>query len=199
MDPLEFQRTETMKKFIFIVGGARSGKSGYAVRLAKKLNKKTAFIATGISSDKEMADRIKKHRLSRPKHWKLIEESQNIDTVLPYLKDKYEVILIDCVGFLVSNLLMAGMKQSAVEKKIKNTVKTITGTDSTVIVVSNEVGSGIVPINELARSFRDLTGTANQLMAKKADEVIFMQCGIALKIKENTLKVQGYKLKGNNK
>lgn len=172
-----------MKKFILILGGTRSGKSRYAVELAKKLNRKVAFIATAISSDEEMKKRIKLHKISRPQHWKLIEEGRNISSILSKLKSKYEVALIDCLGLLISNLLMENLKDKEIERRIKKLINAISKTNLTIILISNEVGMGIVPDNPLARRFRDLVGLANQMIAKNADEVIFMQAGIPLRIR----------------
>ena len=173
-----------MKKLIFILGGAKSGKSSYAVELAKKLKKKVVFIATASSSDKEMKKKIELHKISRPQQWKLIEEGKDIGPILSTLKDKYEVVLIDCLGLLVSNLLADNLKDEEIERKIKKLVNTILKINLTTIIVSNEVGSGIVPMNPLARRFRDLLGLSNQMIAKKADKVIFMQAGIPVIIKD---------------
>jgi adenosylcobinamide kinase/adenosylcobinamide-phosphate guanylyltransferase len=173
-----------MKKLILILGGARSGKSSYAVELAKEFKKKVVFIATATSSDEEMAKRIALHRDSRPKQWELIEEGKDLVSILPALKDKYEVVLIDCLGLLVSNLLADDLTDDEIEKRIKKLVEAILKIDITTIVVSNEVGSGIVPMNALARRFRDLLGLSNQMIAKEADEVIFMQVGIPVIIKD---------------
>jgi len=172
-----------MKKFVFILGGARSGKSSYAVARAKELNKKVAFIATATSPDREMKERIKLHKASRPKQWKLIEESKDISLVLSKLNGKYGVALIDCLGLLISNLLESDLENKAIEKRIKKLVAAILKIDLTTILVSNEAGGGIVPANPLARRFRDILGLANQMMAKKADEVIFMQSGIPVMLK----------------
>lgn len=172
-----------MKKFILILGGARSGKSSYAVELAKKISKKVAFIATAAASDEEMVKRINLHRISRPRHWKLIEEAKNINSFFPKLKKNYEVVLIDCIGLWISNLLLEDFKDRIILNKVIELLNTISATDITTIIVSNEVGSGLVPENPLARRFRDLLGSANQMMAKKADEVTVMQAGIPLKIK----------------
>ena len=172
-----------MKKFIFILGGARSGKSSYAAELAKRLRKKTVFIATATPSDNEMKERIKLHKIQRPRKWKLIEESMDLSSILSKLKDKYGVVLIDCLGLLISNLLASNLKDKKIEIRIKKLVNTILKTKCTTILVSNEVGSGIVPVTPLARRFRDLLGLANQMIAKKADEVIFIQSGIPMKIK----------------
>ncbi len=171
-----------MKRLIFIIGGARSGKSSYAVELAKK-KKKVVFIATATSPDSEMKKRIKLHKISRPRHWKLIEEDKNISPILSKLKGKYEVVLIDCLGLLISSLLASNLKNKEIEGKVRKLINAILRNDATTILVSNEVGSGIVPANPLGRRFRDLVGLLNQMLAKKADEVIFMQSGIPMKIK----------------
>jgi len=172
-----------MKKLILILGGARSGKSTYAVKLTKKLSKRVAFIATAASLDEEMKKRIKIHKASRPRQWKVIEEGKDISSVLPKLNNKYEVVLIDCLGLLVSNLLADNLKDKEIAVKIKKLIAAILKSRFTTILVSNEVGSGIVPDNFLARRFRDLLGAANQVIAGKADKVILMQSGIPIVIK----------------
>lgn len=175
-----------MKKFIFILGGARSGKSRYAVKRAKSLSKKVAFLATATVTDKEMAKRIKLHKISRPRYWKIIEENRDINSVLIKLKPEYfDVILIDCLGLLISNLLFKGLNDSEIKKILTALCDTLSRFKSkfTVILVSNEVGEGVVPVNTLARRFRDIVGLTNQIMAEKADEVIFMQAGIPVTIK----------------
>jgi len=172
-----------MKKFIFILGGVKSGKSEYAVKLAKKITKKVAFIATGTPSDKEMEERIKKHKKLRPIFWKLIEEEKNIISVLEKLNNKYEVVLIDCLGLWISNLMAENLSEKKIEKMVNNLIKTILKLKFTTIVVSNEVGAGIVPANPVARKFRDILGYTNKMMAKKADQVIFTVAGIPIKIK----------------
>lgn len=172
-----------MEKLTFILGGARSGKSSYAVELAKRLNKDVTFIATASRKDKEMQERIKKHRLSRPSHWKVIEEGRNISAVLSKLNNKDEVILIDCLGLFVSNLMMDNLDDKKIEEKIKELIEIIKGRALSAILVSNEVGSGIVPDNALARRFRDLLGLSNQLLAKSADKVVLVQSGIPITIK----------------
>ncbi|MBW7992818.1 MAG: bifunctional adenosylcobinamide kinase/adenosylcobinamide-phosphate guanylyltransferase [Planctomycetes bacterium] len=172
-----------MKKLILILGGARSGKSSYAVEMAKEFKKKVVFIATAACCDEEMAKRIALHKNSRPKQWDLIEEGKDIVSILPALKDKYEVVLIDCLGLLVSNLLADDLTDEEIERRIKKLVEAIQKINITTIMVSNEVGSGIVPMNALARRFRDLLGLSNQMIAKKSDEVVFMRAGIPVKIK----------------
>lgn len=172
-----------MGKIIFIVGGARSGKSGYAMELAKKLTKKVAFIATATAGDTEMKERIRLHKARRPRHWKLIEESRNIYSALTKLKGKYEVVLVDCLGFLISNYLSDKLGEKEIKRKVGRLMRSILRANHTTILVSNDVGSGVVPVNSLARRFRDELGFLNQMMAKKADEVIVMQSGIPVMIK----------------
>lgn len=174
-----------MKKVILILGGARSGKSRYAVKLAKTLKKKVFLIATAAPSDREMKKKIELHKISRPKQWKLIEEGKDISPILPALKDRYGVVLIDCLGLLVSNLLADNLRDEEIGGRIKELVNTILKINLTTIIVSNEVGSGIVPVNALARRFRNLLGLSNQMIAKKADKVIFMQAGIPVIIKDS--------------
>jgi len=174
-----------MSKMVLILGGARSGKSRYAANLAKRIGKKTVFIATAAALDEEMKERIRLHKSSRPKEWGLIEEPVDLSGVIRRLKPAYGIAIIDCAGLWISNLLIAGIKDKAIEKRIKelpgNILKAKTGR---IIIVSNEVGEGIVPADPLSRRFRDLVGLANQIIAAKADEVIMMQAGIPTKIKE---------------
>ena len=185
-----------MKKVVFILGGARSGKSSYAVELAKKLDKRTVFIATCTSFDDEMRKRIKMHKAQRPKKWKLIEEGKNINSVLASFKNKYQIILIDCLGMWISNLLSDGLKDKQIEKEVFRLIESISKLKGVTLLVSNEVGMGIVPDNPLARRFRDLLGRANQMIARNADEVIFMHSGIPVAIKEGGKNAE---TKGNNK
>ncbi len=190
-----------MKGFTFIIGGARSGKSSYAVQLAKEISAKAAkgtsssldkgkvaFIATAASSDDEMKDRIRLHKMARPPQWKVIEEGRDIGPILPELEEEYKVVLIDCLGLLISNLLAADLTDNEIELNIKDLIKTIQKVNLYTIIVSNEVGSGIVPENPMARRFRDLLGFTNQMLAKRADEVIFLQSGIPIVIKKKSKK-----------
>jgi len=173
-----------MSKMILILGGTRSGKSGYAVKLAKEIGGNVAFIATAEALDKEMEKRIRLHKASRPKRWKLIEERKDVAAILSKLKNRYDVILIDCLGLLISNLLAEDLKDKEIERRMGKLIRAISKTGMTTLLVSNEVGMGVVPSNHLARRFTDLIGLANQMAAEKADEVIFMQAGVPLRLKE---------------
>lgn len=172
-----------MSKIIFVLGGARSGKSSYAAKLADRLNKKVVFIATCQRLDKEMKRRIEIHRRNRPSYWQTFEEPSDVVSLLEKLSNRFKVIIIDCLTLLVSNLLLEGLNDNAIEDRIKKIFSVLKKHKSASIVVSNEVGSGIVPRLKLGRRFRDLAGRVNQLAAEKADEVFFMISGIPLKIK----------------
>lgn len=171
-----------MKKITLILGGARSGKSTYALSLAKKY-KKVAFFATCQGLDKEMRERIKLHKESRPKHWETFEEPRNLVKLLDKINSSFNCILIDCLTLLVSNLVLAGDGQEAVIRNIEDLLFVLGKKRARIILVSNEVGLGLVPVNKLGRDFRDISGRVNQLVAAKADEVFFTVSGIALKIK----------------
>lgn len=172
-----------MGKITFILGGSRSGKSTYALELAKKHKRSVAFIATGEAKDAEMLQRIQLHKNNRPKHWKTFEESKNIVSLLKKEGNNFECIIIDCLTLLVSNLILAGSSQKSIEDKIHKILTTLKKLKARAIIISNEVGLGIVPKNKLARDFRDIAGRINQIVAGEADEVFFMVSGIPLKLR----------------
>jgi len=172
-----------MGKIIFILGGVRSGKSDYAQNLAKKLKKKTAFVATAQALDSEMTRRIKRHQTLRPKGWVTYEEPKDIAGLLAKITPSFEVIVLDCLTLFVSNHILDNAKPKVIEKQINQACSVIKKSNCDFIVVSNEVGLGIVPENKLAREFRDCAGRINQLAARLADEVIFMVAGIPMPLR----------------
>jgi adenosylcobinamide kinase/adenosylcobinamide-phosphate guanylyltransferase len=171
-----------MGKITLILGGARSGKSTYAVSLAEKYSK-VAFVATCEALDKEMAERILRHRRSRPENWVTFEEPRDTAALITRLGNKFDCVIIDCLTLLVSNLILAGDKEEEVVKKIAALLAGFKKKKSRIIIVSNEVGLGIVPANGLGRAFRDIAGKVNQRAAQAADEVFFIVSGMPLKIK----------------
>ncbi len=177
--------TEKMRKVIFITGGVRSGKSKYAIKLAKNIANEVIFLATGIAKDEEMKKRIEEHKKSRPDRWRTIEETKNISSILLDIQPPCELVIIDCLTFFVSNLLLEGVNEETILQEIKKIVDIMLQVDYTTIVVSNEVGGGVVPDNELGRRFRDIIGLTNQIMAKSAHEVYLIVSGIPVKLKEN--------------
>jgi len=195
------------KKFILILGGARSGKSRFAQSMAAKLGEKVLFVATGEPLDEEMALRIEEHKRIRPKNWRTLEIDIKVGQRLKGRIADAEVVLLDCLTLLVSNILTKkgrgpfssplmgedegeGENDEAIseaEKQVmaemEDLIDCINKHESDFIVVSNEVGLGLVPENKLGRIYRDLLGKANQLLAQHADEVYFMVSGIPVKIK----------------
>src|SRR3990167_3516903 len=130
-----------MSEFIFILGGARSGKSAYALNLAKEKSRKVLYIATAEAGDCEMKSRISGHKASRPRYWKTIEEPLDLIAALKKHKHKYEVIIIDCLTLYLSNLMHKGLTRSEIIKRIKDAAGYIKAMKEAVIVISNEVGN----------------------------------------------------------
>ena|SRR3989338_6974655 len=171
-----------MGKITFILGGARSGKSAYALGLAKKY-RKVAFVATCQPLDKEMQERIRVHKEARPGHWRTFEEPKDIGALSGKIGNEFDCIIIDCLTLLVSNLILDGYKEEGVLKKINAMLAGLRKKKAKVIIVSNETGLGLVPANKLGRDFRDAAGKVNQAIAKEASEVFFNVSGIPMKIK----------------
>ena len=173
------------ERLSLVLGGARSGKSSFALKLANRKGKEKFYLATAEAFDEEMKKRIEHHKKKRTGSWKTIEEALDITGVLKKLRSQCDVVVIDCMTLWLSNLLHQGYDDEAIAIKTKELLDTIKGNDYLLIAVSNEVGMGIVPDNKLARDFRDLAGRLNQEMAAAADEVYFLLSGIPQKIKSS--------------
>ncbi len=177
----------------FILGGARSGKSRFAQELAAKPGKRVLFVATGEALDEEMSARIASHKRARPAKWRTLEAPNNVAKALKKEMGDAQVVIIDCVTLLVSNLMgeeepEAKILEKKVNDEIENLVKFMKNNKANFIVVSNEVGLGVVPVYPAGRVYRDALGMANQMFAKHADEVYFMVTGIAIPLKEGNVK-----------
>lgn len=177
-------------RITLILGGARSGKSSYAQQLAEESSKSVTFLATAQALDDEMSTRIQKHRAERPAGWDTLEIPYEISLRVAQIKS--EVIILDCVTLLVSNLLMQYVKDDlveeapfmlAVQKEIEELIVKMRQQQQEWIIVSNEVGLGLVPAYQMGRVYRDAIGWANQRLAREADKVVFMVAGIATVIK----------------
>jgi len=168
---------------IFLTGGARSGKSTFALKLAGTLGKKTAFLATGQAHDAEMKQRIAAHKKIRPRHWATVEEPLCISRALKKMHPKTEVVIVDCLTLLVSNLLLAGKSEKFIIAEIKKSLQAMKKSNFSTIIVSNEVGCGIVPENKLARDFRDIAGAVNQLAARSSDKAYTLISGFPVQLK----------------
>jgi len=172
-----------LKKTCFITGGARSGKSAFAERLANNIAGRRAYIATAQALDEEMAAKIEKHRKDRGIAWDTYEEPLAIAELLRKLSGRYEVVLLDCLTLWLSNIMAHADGNTAISLRADELTTAVREFGGVCIIVSNEVGLGIVPDNPLARRFRDCAGMVNQGMAQAADEVYFTASGIPMKIK----------------
>ncbi|MCC6446478.1 MAG: bifunctional adenosylcobinamide kinase/adenosylcobinamide-phosphate guanylyltransferase [Armatimonadetes bacterium] len=184
--------------FIFVVGGARSGKSRFAHRRAESFGEMVTFIATATPMDSEMEARIARHRADRPSGWRTLEAPHALArAVLEGTSDRPDAFLIDCITLWLTNRLMDGLpheesdtlsgREKEIEERIlaeiEDLAQSIRRSGVPSVVVSNEVGSGIVPMHPVSRLFRDLQGWANQRIAAEADEVYWTMAGIPVKIK----------------
>ncbi len=170
-------------KIIFITGGARSGKSAYAENLAKNLSGRRAYVATAQALDAEMTAKIRKHQQDRAGAWDTYEEPLAVAELLRKLSSRYEIVLLDCITLWLSNIMAHSDADTVVEVRSRELIEAIKDFTGCCIIVSNEVGLGIVPDNPLARKFRNLAGMLNQQLAATADDVYFTAAGIPMKIK----------------
>lgn len=173
-----------MSKIVLFTGGARSGKSTRAEQYAGRLGRPVLYLATAEAGDDEMRDRIDLHRRQRPTSWATLEVPTAVAATLTTL-DVGTVVLIDCLSLLVSNLLLAHEPNAAavVDAEIASLIGAAHARKLTLIVVTNEVGMGIVPAYPLGRTYRDLLGRANQRIATAAAEVYLLVCGIAVEMR----------------
>lgn len=172
-----------MGKLIFVTGGSRSGKSSYGLEIAKSNSMDKLFIATCIPEDEEMRKRVLLHQQSRPSSWNTIEVNEELVSVLSKETAKDLVIVLDCLTLFVSARLINGDDEKLIRHKVEEIVNIIKNGRSTVIIISNEVGMGLIPDNKLGREFRDIAGFCNQIVAAGSEEVYFMVSGIPMKIK----------------
>jgi adenosylcobinamide kinase/adenosylcobinamide-phosphate guanylyltransferase len=172
------------KKVIFITGGCRSGKSRFALNYANQHFSKKIYLATCEVLDEEMAQRVEDHKKIRGPEWQTIEQSIAIVNEIKKYRDKVEVILLDCITLWLSNLLMKWNSDSRIVGEVDRLIDVIKQSQTSLIIVSNEVGMGIVPPEPLGRRFRDLSGMVNQRVAEVASTVIFMVSGIPIFLKD---------------
>ena len=195
---------------LFVTGGCKSGKSGYALDRANRLagdrdpaaddapNHKTdpapapkpdaasvrkIFVATCQPLDDEIQERVEKHKKERGPEWTSVETPVALADAIARHADAADLVLIDCLTLWVNNLLMEQMDDDAIQEQIRLFLDALSASNAQIIIVSNEVGAGIVPTNPLARYFRDVAGTLNQATAKIADDVVWMVSGIPVRIK----------------
>ncbi|MDD5154320.1 MAG: bifunctional adenosylcobinamide kinase/adenosylcobinamide-phosphate guanylyltransferase [Desulfovibrionales bacterium] len=172
-----------MKKTILVTGGCRSGKSRFALDYANRHFTNQLYLATGQALDEEMKERIKEHQRQRGQDWRTVEEPMNIARAIDQEAATAGIILIDCITMWVSNMLFQNMPEEEIMHSVGALAEKIHKPLCSFILVTNEVGAGIVPENRLARRFRDLSGMVNQKLAACADEVYWLVAGIPIKIK----------------
>ena len=171
------------KKVIFITGGCRSGKSRYALDYANRHFSKKLYLATCEVLDQEMAQRVENHKKMRGPEWQTVEEPLEVVEKVRRYGDEAEVVLLDCITLWLSNLLLKWDDDSKVTGEVDRLIKTLKKSQASFLIVSNEVGMGIVPADPLSRRFRDLSGTANQRIAEVADTLILMVSGLPIFLK----------------
>lgn len=187
-----------MGRIVMITGGARGGKSDFALSLARKAGENVLFVATAHISDEEMRRRVGKHKERRPRSWTTEESTKHVGKLIASKGGTYDAIIIDCLSNLVSNIVLANLdihgseiaseeEERAVEDGVKEEVEMLIHgarkVKGLVIVVTNEVGMGVVPMTKAGRIFRDALGMANKILASYADDVYLMVSGIPIPIK----------------
>ena len=173
-------------ELVLILGGARSGKSTAAERMARD-GRRVLFIATAEPLDEGMRRRIETHRRYRPSEWDTLEEPVHLSRALRPVVGRYDTFVLDCLTLWVSNLLLAEDPEAdaepAVLQAVERLLDVVARTGGRWILVSNEVGQGIVPASSLGRAYRDLLGRVNQVVASRADRAYLMVAGLPLELK----------------
>ncbi|MBC8507671.1 MAG: bifunctional adenosylcobinamide kinase/adenosylcobinamide-phosphate guanylyltransferase [Anaerolineales bacterium] len=190
-----------MGKLTFLIGGARSGKSTYAEKMASKHGGRVLYIATAQALDPEMAERIEKHKEQRPESWQTREIPYDIAAAIQDELGQTDIVLLDCLTMLVSNLILTVTDKEfepdetraakIVDEEIKAMLDVFHQSDTDWIIVSNEVGMGLVPPYPLGRVYRDLLGWTNRKVAEAADEVLLLVAGMMLPLHELGISFEG--------
>ncbi len=169
-------------RLILVLGGASSGKSETALQLARSRGPR-AFVATGQGLDDEMAERIARHQATRDEDWETVEEPLEVEAWFAKQGHQYRTILFDCVTLWLSNLVGAALTEPVILTRVGTLVEYMRATGARVVIVSNELGLGLVPADPSGRAFRDLSGRVNQRIAAGADEVYLVVSGLSLCLK----------------
>jgi adenosylcobinamide kinase / adenosylcobinamide-phosphate guanylyltransferase len=169
-------------RIVLVGGGVRSGKSAFALARAEQLGPRRVFVATAEARDDEMRTRVRDHQVERGERYRTLEAPRELEAALLQLSD-VDVVVIDCLTLWLTNLLLDDLDQAAISARVENLARVLLERRFHAIMVSNEVGLGIVPENALARAFRDVTGRAHQTLGRVADELYFGVMGQLLRLK----------------
>lgn len=170
-----------MTRHVLVLGGARSGKTAFAERLAMRAGSRPAYLATAEALDGEMRDRVASHQASRAQKFATIEEPLALSDALLTASVNHDVILVDCLTLWITNMLVANEDVAKHVSELSATLVQLKA--AKIVLVSNEVGLGIVPDNAMARTFRDLAGSAHQRLAEICDDVYFVAAGLPMTLK----------------
>jgi adenosylcobinamide kinase/adenosylcobinamide-phosphate guanylyltransferase len=184
MLPAILNRKIKMKKITLVIGGCKSGKSRFALEEAdRNATGRKIFVATSVPFDNEMKDRIEQHRRDRGDDWTTVEAPVDLPGAIRANIGKDRLVLVDCLTLWINNLLMETTAERVIQGHISELIDALDHIEDRIYLVANEVGTGIVPENRLARQFRDLAGFLNQAVASLADQVVWMVAGIPVQIK----------------
>lgn len=185
-----------MGKIVLVTGGARSGKSSFAESLCRAQDNQTAYIATSIPFDDEMKDRVKKHRQMRPESWTTYEVYEDIYRAVPEIAKEHQTVILDCVTLMVNNIMfkepvdfetcshdVIDKVEAYVKEQVDLLLEAVKKTDLYFVMVTNEIGMGVIGATRLTRIYTDITGRINQQIAKMSDEVYLVVSGIPVKIR----------------
>ena len=179
-------------KTTLIIGGARSGKSTLAQEMGAKADGAVLFVATAEAGDEDMKKRIEIHKKSRPADWVTLEVTTHIGSQIMKNIDKAQTVIIDCITLLINNIFMqydentdVDLAEKEVAAEINELLDCIKNTDAHFIIVTNEIGLGVVPADRVSRLYRDVLGRANQMLAEYADEVLLLVAGIPMTVKKS--------------
>ena len=189
-------RRRLVGKLILITGGARSGKSTYAEKRARDIGERILYIATAVVCDDEMKERVRRHRLRRPDSWTVLEGFRSFDITLPEALKGRDAVLLDCITNMVSGIMLQKAMdwdslstkdmieaERDVDTEVDKLLNVIRNEEIPFVLVTNELGMGVVPPYVLGRAMQDIAGRTNQKLAKAADEVFLCVSGIPVKIK----------------
>lgn len=173
--------------FTLVLGGARSGKSAHAEKLAAEAGERVLYVATAEARDEEMGRRIEKHRRGRPSTWETLEVPLGVGAAVRSHPGSFDAVLLDCFTLLAGNVFGLDEREPVAEERLTAEIEALFETfeagEASWIVVSNEVGLGIVPETPLGRVYRDVIGRAHQELARRADAVYFLVAGLPMRVK----------------